>query len=164
MSKRPPESDATLSVHAGEDRHGRNAPLTTEIQQTAVFALQNTEQLRRYAAGDPGVFLYTRYGNPTMRAAEEKIAALEQGEDCILTASGLAAELAAALTLCKSGDEIVSMLDIYGGTRKLFSSLLGRCGITTRFIRRTAQHRRLLHPQDANALPGDPHQSNPALC
>ena len=134
MSKRPPESDATLSVHAGEDRHGRNAPLTTEIQQTAVFALQNTEQLRRYAAGDPGVFLYTRYGNPTMRAAEEKIAALEQGEDCILTASGLAAELAAALTLCKSGDEIVSMLDIYGGTRKLFSSLLGRCGIATRFV------------------------------
>ena len=134
MSKRPPQSDATLSVHAGEDRHGRNAPLTTEIQQTAVFALQNTEQLRRYAAGDPGVFLYTRYGNPTMRAAEEKIAALEQGEDCILTASGLAAELAAALTLCKSGDEIVSMLDIYGGTRKLFSSLLGRCGIATRFV------------------------------
>ncbi|MGA3127211.1 MAG: aminotransferase class I/II-fold pyridoxal phosphate-dependent enzyme [Candidatus Korobacteraceae bacterium] len=134
MSKRPPQSDATLSVHAGEDRHGRNAPLTTEIQQTAVFALRNTEQLRRYAAGDPGVFLYTRYGNPTLRAAEEKIAALEQGEDCILTASGLAAELATALTLCKSGDEIVSMLDIYGGTRKLFSSLLGRCGIATRFV------------------------------
>jgi methionine-gamma-lyase len=134
MSKRPPESDATLSVHAGEDRHGRNAPLTTEIQQTAVFALRNTEQLRRYAAGDPGVYLYTRYGNPTLRAAEEKIAALEQGEDCILTASGMAAELATALTLCKSGDEIVSMLDIYGGTRKLFSSLLGRCGIATRFV------------------------------
>jgi methionine-gamma-lyase len=134
MNKRPPPSDATLSVHAGEDRHGRNAPLTTEIQQTAVFALQNTEQLRRYAAGDPDVFLYTRYGNPTLRAAEEKIAALEQGQDCILTASGLAAELAVALTLCKSGDEIVSMLDIYGGTAKLFSTLLARCGIVTRFV------------------------------
>jgi cystathionine beta-lyase/cystathionine gamma-synthase len=134
MNKRPPASDATLSVHAGEDRHGRNAPLTTEIQQTAVFALQNTEQLRRYAAGDPAIFLYTRYGNPTLRAAEEKIAALEHGEDCILTASGLAAELAVALTLCKSGDEIVSMLDIYGGTTKLFSNLLARCGIVTRFV------------------------------
>ena len=159
-------TDATLSVHAGEDCHGRNAPLTTPIQQTAVFALENTEQLRRYAAGDPGVFLYTRYGNPTVRAAEEKIAALEQGEDCILTASGLAAELAVALTLCKSGDEIVSMLDVYGGTSKLFSSLLARCGIppasspspncpaSTRYFTR----------QDANALPGDPHQPNPALC
>jgi len=134
MNKRPLPSDATLSVHAGEDRHGRNAPLTTEIQQTAVFALQNTEQLRRYAAGDPEVFLYSRYGNPTLRAAEEKIAALEQGEECILTASGLAAELAVALTLCQHGDEIVSMLDIYGGTARLFSGLLGRCGIQTRFV------------------------------
>ncbi len=134
MNKLSSASDATLSVHAGEDRHGRNAPITTEIQQTAVFALKDTEQLRRYAAGDPEVFLYTRYGNPTLRAAEEKIAALEQGEDCILTASGLAAELAVALTLCKSGDEIVSMLDIYGGTTKLFSDLLARCGIKTRFV------------------------------
>jgi cystathionine beta-lyase/cystathionine gamma-synthase len=134
MKKSSAAGDATLSVHAGEDRHGRNAPLTTEIQQTAVFALRNTEQLRRYAAGDPEVFLYTRYGNPTLRAAEEKIAALEHGEDCVLTASGLAAELAVALTLCKSGDEIVSMLDIYGGTTSLFSKLLGRCGITTRFV------------------------------
>ena len=134
MNKKNPASDATLSVHAGEDRHGRNAPLTTEIQQTAVFALQDTEQLRRYAAGDPEVYLYTRYGNPTLRAAEEKIAALEQGEDCVLTASGLAAELAVALTLCKSGDEIVSMLDIYGGTTKLFSTLLARCGIKTTFV------------------------------
>jgi methionine-gamma-lyase len=135
MSKHDgPASDATLSVHAGEDRHGRNAPLTTEIQQTAVFALRNTDQLRRYAAGDPDVFLYTRYGNPTLRAAEEKIAALENGEDCILTASGLAAELSVALTLCKAGDEIVSMLDIYGGTAKMFSNILGRCGISTRFV------------------------------
>ena len=134
MTKHSSASDATLSVHAGEDCHGRNAPLTTAIQQTAVFALKNTEQLRRYAAGDPEVFLYTRYGNPTLRAAEEKIAALENGEDCILTASGLAAELAVALTLCKAGDEIVSMLDIYGGTTKLFSNLLARCGIQTRFV------------------------------
>jgi cystathionine beta-lyase/cystathionine gamma-synthase len=134
MKKKNSASDATLSVHAGEDRHGRNAPITTEIQQTAVFALQNTQQLRRYAAGDPEVFLYTRYGNPTLRAAEEKIAALEMGEDCILTASGLAAELAVALTLCRAGDEIVSMLDIYGGTAKLFSTLLSRCGIRTRFV------------------------------
>ena len=88
MNKRLPASDATLSVHAGENRHGRNAPLTTAIQQTAVFALKDTEQLRRHAAGDAEVFLYTRYGNPTLRAAEEKIAALEQGADCVLTASG----------------------------------------------------------------------------
>jgi len=134
MKKHSPVTDATLSVHAGEDRHGRNAPLTTEIQQTAVFALRNTEQLRRYLAGDSGVYLYTRYGNPTIRAAEEKIAALEHGADCVLTASGLAAEFAAALAVCKAGDEIVCMMDVYGGTAKLFGHLLKRCGIATRFV------------------------------
>ena len=55
MKKRPHASDATLSVHAGEDSHGRNAPLTTAIQQTAVFALKDIDQLRRYAAGDAEV-------------------------------------------------------------------------------------------------------------
>ena len=134
MKKNPHPSDATLSVHAGEDCHGRNSPITTPIQQTAVFALKDTEQLRLYAAGDPDVFLYTRYGNPTLRAAEEKIAALEAGDACTLTASGQAAVLAVALTLCKNGDEIVSMLDIYGGTYKLFANLLARCGISTRFV------------------------------
>jgi cystathionine beta-lyase/cystathionine gamma-synthase len=134
MKKSQPSSDATLSVHAGEERHGRNAPLTTEIQQTAVFALKNTAQLRRYLDNDPEVYLYTRYGNPTLRAAEQKIAALEQGEDCVLTSSGLAAELAVVLALCRHGDEIVSMLDIYGGTTRLFSQLLSRCGIRTRFV------------------------------
>ena len=134
MKKKSIATDATLSVHAGEDRHGQNAPITTAIEQTAVFALKNTEQLRRYAAGDPEVFLYTRYGNPTLRAAEEKIAALEQGEECVLTSSGLSAVLCVALALCKSGDEIVSMLDIYGGSATLFSTLLARCGIQTRFV------------------------------
>src|SRR5512141_837157 len=70
-------SDSTSCVHAGEDRHGRNAPLTTEITQTSVFALKDVEQLRKYAAGDRSMFLYGRYGLPTVKAAEAKIAALE---------------------------------------------------------------------------------------
>ena len=126
--------DATLTVHAGEERHGHNAPLTTEIQQTAVFALKDTEQLRRYIKGDPEVYLYSRYGNPTIHAAEEKIAALEGGGDCVLTSSGLAAEMVTALTLCKAGDEILSMQDVYGGTARLFNDVLSRCGISTRYV------------------------------
>jgi cystathionine beta-lyase/cystathionine gamma-synthase len=132
--KRAAHSDSTNCVHAGEDRHGRNAPLTTEITQTSVFAVKNTEQLRKYAAGDRSIYLYGRYGSPTVRAAEEKIAALEGAEDCVLTSSGMSAEMAIALAVCKGGDEIVSMLDIYGGTGKLFREVLTRCGITTKFV------------------------------
>lgn len=132
--KRNSRSDSTKCVHAGEDRHGKNAPLTTEIAQASVFALKDTEQLRRYAAGARDLYLYHRYGNPTVRAAEQKIAALEGAEDCVLTSSGMSAEMATVLAVCKAGDEIVSMLDIYGGTAKMFSTVLPRCGIKTRFV------------------------------
>jgi methionine-gamma-lyase len=132
--KRAAHKDSTNCIHAGEDRHGRNAPLTTEITQTSVFALKDTEQLRLYAAGDRSMFLYGRYGLPTVKAAEAKIAALEGAEDCVLTSSGMSAEMAIALSVCKAGDEIVSMLDIYGGTRNLFKDVLSRCGIQTKFV------------------------------
>jgi len=127
-------SDATRCVHSGEERHGKPGPLTTPIAQTSVFVLPGLAELRRYAAGDRDLYLYSRYGNPTVKAAEEKIAALEGAEAAVLTASGMSAELIAALTACKAGDEILSMLDIYGGTVKLFEDVLARCGITTRFI------------------------------
>jgi cystathionine beta-lyase/cystathionine gamma-synthase len=121
-------------VHAGEDRHGRHGPLTTEITQTSVFVLPRLEHLRRYNAGEPGLYLYTRYGNPTVGAAEQKIAALEGAEDCVVTASGMAATLTAILSVCSEGDEIVCMLDVYGGTLKLLKDLLSRFGIDTRLV------------------------------
>ena len=77
---------------------------------------------------------YSRYGDPTVKVVEEKIAALEGAEAAVATSSGMAAELVAALVACQAGDEIVSMLDIYGGTVKLFEEVLPRCGIKTRFI------------------------------
>jgi methionine-gamma-lyase len=129
-----PHADATRCIHAGEERHGGIAPLTTPIEQTAVYVLPNVESLRQYAKDSRGKYLYTRYGNPTIAAAEEKLAALEGAEAALATSSGMAAEMIAAVTACKAGDEIVSMLDIYGGTMKLFEQVLPRCGIKTRFI------------------------------
>ena len=136
MSKRQDNSraDATRCIHSGEDRHGQAAPLTTPIVQASVFTIPGVEGLRRYAAGDSGMYLYSRYGNPTVTAVEEKIAALEGAEAAVATSSGMAAELIAVLAACGAGDEIVSMLDVYGGTVKLFEQVLPRCGIKTRFI------------------------------
>jgi methionine-gamma-lyase len=113
---------------------GRAAPLTTPIAQTSVFVVPRVEDLRRYAKGDSDMYLYSRYGNPTVTAAEEKIAALEGAEAAIATSSGMAAELIAVLATCQAGDEIVSMLDVYGGTVKLFEQVLPRCGIKVRFV------------------------------
>ncbi len=69
--------------------------------------------------------VYSRYGTPTVKAAEDKIAALEGAEAAVITSSGMSAILVAALATCQAGDEIVSMLDIYGGTVKLFEDVSG---------------------------------------
>ena len=134
MKRVPQVRDATRAVHSGEDRHGQSAPLTTPIAQTSVFVVPGLEELHRYARGDRDIYLYSRYGNPTITAVEEKLAALEAAEAAVLTSSGMAAELIAALITCKAGDELVSMLDIYGGTLKMFQQVLSRCGIKTVFV------------------------------
>jgi len=126
--------DATHCVHAGEERHGTNKSLTTDIAQTSVFVMPSLDELRKYAEGKSQSYMYSRYGNPTTTAAEEKIAALEGAESCVVTASGMAAETAMFMAMCESGDEIVSMLDIYGGTTKLFQTVLPRFGIRTTLV------------------------------
>ena len=131
-------SDATRCIHAGEERHGKKAPLTTPIAQTSVFILPEFEELRRYAEGKSDAYLYTRYGNPTTAVAERKLAALEGAGDpdigCVVTASGQTACLITVLACCEAGDEVVSMLDIYGGTLKLFENVLPRFGIRVRLV------------------------------
>ena len=128
------QSDATKCVHAGEDRHGKAASITTEIAQTSVFVLPSVEELRKINEGKSPAFMYTRYSNPTTEAAEQKIAALEGADGCIVTASGQAATLATILALCQAGDEIVSMLDLYGGTLALFEKVFARYGVVINFV------------------------------
>jgi len=126
--------DATRCVHAGEDRHGQRTGLATDITQSAVFVLPNVEELRRYTQGQSDAYIYTRYANPTTAAAEQKMAALENAEAAVVTASGMAATFCAALAAVKAGDEIVTMLDVYGGTLRLFEDVLTRYGVTVRAV------------------------------
>jgi cystathionine beta-lyase/cystathionine gamma-synthase len=131
---KPSASDATHCVHAGEERHGTNASLTTDIAQASVFVMPSLDELRRYAEGKSSAYMYSRYANPTTTVAEQKIAALEGAEACVVTASGMAAEMAIFTAICEAGDEIVSMLDLYGGTTKVFQAVLPRFGIRTRLV------------------------------
>jgi cystathionine beta-lyase/cystathionine gamma-synthase len=125
----------TRCIHAGEDKHGKFASLTTDIAQTAVFAVPDVEGLRQIVSGKSGNFYYSRNANPTNYAAEEKIAALEDAAGgAVITSSGMSAILCAALSVCKAGDEIVSMLDVYGGTIKLFEVVLAGLGIRTHLV------------------------------
>ena len=127
-------ADATSCVHAGENRHGQRASLTTDIAQTSVFIFPKLDDLRQYSTGKKPGYMYSRYANPTITVAEKKIAALEGAESCVVTASGMAAETILLLTLLHAGDEVVSMLDVYGGTTKLFEQILAKFDVKTTFV------------------------------
>lgn len=126
----------TTAVHgASEPRPGS---LTVPIVQSSTFVFGSSAEMRRYLEGDSELCLYTRYENPTLRALEAALGALEGGEDALVFASGMAASTTALLTLLKPGDEVLASASLYGGTTKLIREVLSRFGI--RF--------RLLAPQD----------------
>jgi cystathionine beta-lyase/cystathionine gamma-synthase len=87
-----------------------------------------------YQKGDPSKYLYTRYGNPTLRTVEDKMAALEGGEAGLVVSSGMAAVATIALTLVSSGEEILSTEPVYGGTFHLFNKAFPRMGIKVHFV------------------------------
>jgi cystathionine gamma-synthase len=123
---------STDAVHAGVERARAHHTLTPSIAQTATYTFENTATLERYMRGedpDPEREEYGRYGNPTVRELERRVAALEGAEDAVAFASGMAATSTALLALLKAGDHIVLFQDCYRRTRQLVTQTLQRFGI-----------------------------------
>jgi cystathionine beta-lyase/cystathionine gamma-synthase len=126
--------DATTMVQGGQGLNRDAEPLTTPIFETTTFVFDSAEDVKAYNEGRSKKFLYSRYGNPTVLAVEETIAALEGADTAMLFASGMAATSTALLALLKSGDEVVCSAAIYGGTLHLLHDLFPRFGIQARFV------------------------------
>lgn len=123
---------STDAVHAGIERARAHHTLTPSIAQTATYTFENTATLERYMRGedpDPEREEYGRYGNPTVRELERRVAALEGAEDAVAFASGMAATSTALLALLKAGDHVVLFRDCYRRTRQLVTQMLLRFGI-----------------------------------
>ena len=121
----------TLAVHAG---HTASCNPTIEpIVPSVTYDFESMEALESFLHGKGG-FWYSRHGNPTVQAAEEKIAALEGAEDAVLASSGMAALTATILTLLRPGDTIATTDGLYGGTWHLFHDVLSEFNITLRKI------------------------------
>ena len=127
-------ADATIAIHAGQNKFHLSAPVGTAIARTATFTFANTEELKLWAEGKRPAYIYTRYGNPTLSVAEAKIAALEGAEAAIVTASGMAAISSALLAVLKTGDEVIATLALYGGTYRLMRDVFPRMGIVVRHV------------------------------
>jgi cystathionine beta-lyase/cystathionine gamma-synthase len=124
---------ATTIVQGSQGLNREAEPLTTPIFETTTFVFDNAEQVKAYNEGRSKKFLYSRYGNPTVVAVEETIAALEGADSAMLLASGMAATSTALLALLQGGDEIVCSAAIYGGTLHLLADLFPHYGIRARF-------------------------------
>ena len=125
---------STQAIHAGEQRFRSHNSLTVPIVQTSVYTFRTADDLLDYTEehmfwDEPEREEYGRYGNPTVRAAEAKIASLEHGQDAMLLSSGMGAITCTLLLMLKQGDHLVMADESYLQTLDLSRDLLPNYGI-----------------------------------
>ena len=125
---------ATRSVHAGQRPDPETGARAMPIYATTSFVFDDAQHAADLFALQTFGNIYTRIGNPTSAAFEERMASLEGGVGALATASGQAAQLISVLTLAQKGDEIVASKSLYGGTYTQFDVTLRRLGIDVTFV------------------------------
>lgn len=124
----------TKAIHAGNVKDSQYGALTTPIYQTSTFVFDSCEQGGRRFAGQEAGHIYTRLGNPTTDVLEAKVAALEGGEGCVATASGMGAISSALWTIAGAGKHIIADGTLYGCTFALLNHGMTRYGVEVDFI------------------------------
>ena len=125
--------DETKCLHAGyTPKNGE--PRVLPIVQSTTYVYDSAAEVAAIFDDPTKGLCYSRFGNPTVMAVEEKIAALEGGVGAMCTTSGQAATLLSILNICEAGDSIISVPQIYGGTINLFSFTLKKLGIECIYV------------------------------
>lgn len=124
---------ATRAVRAGQQRTNEGEQ-SEALFLTSSFVYPSAADAAACFSGEKPGNVYSRFTNPTVRTFESRLAALEGGERCVATASGMAAILATCMGLLAAGDHIVSSRNLFGSTVALFERYLKRFGIETTFV------------------------------
>lgn len=123
----------TLAIRAGYERT-HEAEHNEAIFPTSSYVYESAAQAAARFSGDEPGNIYSRFTNPTVRAFENRLAALEGAEACVATSSGMAAIMSTCLGLLKTGDHIVSSRAIFGSTVVLFNNYMARFGVDTTYV------------------------------
>lgn len=129
----PDWGTATRGVRAGTHRTDEGEH-SSAIYMTSSFVFDSADAAAARFAGEESGNIYSRFTNPTVDAFSERLAAMEGGECCVATASGMAAILATCLATLEAGDHIVAAHTLFGSTIGLFNNYLGKLGITTSYV------------------------------
>jgi len=123
----------TLAIRAGIHRTAEGEH-SEPIFPTSSFVFESAAHAAaRFSGEEPGN-IYARFTNPTVRTFEQRLAALEGGEACVATASGMSAILSTCMALLKTGDHLVSSQSVFGTTRVLFNNYMQRFGVDVDFV------------------------------
>ena len=125
--------DETKCLHSGYTPKN-SEPRVLPIVQSTTYVFDSTADVAAVFDDPTKALIYSRFGNPTVMAVEEKIADLEGGIGAMCTSSGQAATLLSILNLCSAGDSLISTGEIYGGTINLFAFTLKKLGIECIFV------------------------------
>ncbi|GMR08319.1 MAG: O-succinylhomoserine sulfhydrylase [Gammaproteobacteria bacterium] len=123
----------SLAVRAGQHRTNEGEHSEAIFPTSSYVFDSAADAAARFSGQQPGN-IYSRFTNPTVRTFEERLAALEGGERCVATSSGMSAIFSTCIGLLKSGDHIVASRSIFGTTTVLFDTWLHKFGIETTFV------------------------------
>lgn len=127
---------ATKAIRSGLNRSPEGEH-SEPIFATSSYVFNSAAEAAARFGGEQKGNIYSRFTNPTVKAFETRLAAMEGGEACVATASGMAAIQATCLGLMQAGDHMVSSRSIFGSTTVLFDKYLSRCGIETSYVDQT---------------------------
>ncbi|WP_248928220.1 trans-sulfuration enzyme family protein [Paenibacillus hamazuiensis] len=124
----------TRLIHAAQKPDPATRAISQTVTPAVAYAFTSAEAAAAVVSGEAEGVYYGRYGNPTSRVLEQKIAELEGGEDALAVSSGMAAISISLLAFLKQGDHVVVTKDVYGGTYSFLTSLAPRFGIEFDFV------------------------------
>lgn len=123
----------TLAIRAGHKRTHEQEHAEPIFPTSSFVYASAAEAARKFSGEEPGN-VYSRFTNPTVATFEQRLAALEEGERCVATSSGMAAILSTVLALLQAGDEIVASRSLFGSTVSLFDKYFAKLGIATHYV------------------------------
>ncbi len=129
----PSWSDSTRCVHAGSPADPATGAVNVPVYQSSTFLLDDAAYAAIADGRSRDTLVYSRYANPSQRAVQDKLAALEGAEDALVFSSGMAAVASAVAGLTEPGDHVLASRDLYGGTLSLFRDQLPRWGRSVGF-------------------------------
>jgi O-succinylhomoserine sulfhydrylase len=124
---------ATLAIRSGYQR-SHEAEHSEAMFLTSSYVFDNAELAAKHFSNELQGNVYSRYTNPTVRAFEERLAAMEGAEQAVATSSGMAATLSVVMSLLQSGDHILCSKDVFGSTRVMLNNYIVKFGVQVSYV------------------------------